>query len=167
MSAPPGTSRSVRQPWSGRSSRREAPSSELVPIHSASTGQACGVLRCDHTILPVDQDPDQPAASPGLWHGGEPAEIDPGGRPNRHRERGRRTTNATIVVNSVVRSPELFSGIQPVQEMLGHLSECMSKHHAKRAEVESMNRETVLLLPDFGNQLPEIAKHKTARSLSD
>ena len=53
------------------------------------------------------------------------------------------------------------------REKLGHLSECMSKHHAKRAGVESMNRETALLLPDLGNQLPEIAKHKTARSLSD
>ncbi len=77
-------------------------------------------------------------------------------RPTFH---GLRTTNATVIANTVARNPELFGGIQRVQAMLGHLSERMSKHYARRAEVEHMNRETVLLLPDFGKQFPEIGKH--------
>ena len=44
--------------------------------------------------------------------------------------------------------------------MLGHLSERMSRHYARRAEVEHMNRETVLLLPDFGKHISEIGKHE-------
>ncbi|GGG77826.1 integrase [Salipiger pallidus] len=77
-------------------------------------------------------------------------------RPTFH---GLRTTNATVIANTVARNPELFGGIQRVQAMLGHLSERMSRHYARRAEVEHMNRETVLLLPDFGKHISEIGKH--------
>lgn len=76
-------------------------------------------------------------------------------RPTFH---GLRTTNATVIANTVARNPDLFGGIQRVQSMLGHLSERMSRHYARRAEVEHMNRETVLLLPDFGKHLSETGK---------
>ncbi|WP_226560783.1 tyrosine-type recombinase/integrase [Salipiger thiooxidans] len=78
-------------------------------------------------------------------------------RPTFH---GLRTTNATVIANTVARNPDLFGGIQRVQAMLGHLSERMSRHYARRAEVEHMNRETVLLLPDFGKHISEIGKHE-------
>ncbi|RCW81328.1 hypothetical protein DFP89_1152 [Paracoccus lutimaris] len=35
--------------------------------------------------------------------------------------------------------------------MLGHLSEKMAKHYARRAEVEHMNAETLLLIPQIGS----------------
>ncbi|MBE9636286.1 hypothetical protein IQ782_05485 [Salipiger pacificus] len=82
-------------------------------------------------------------------------------RPTFH---GLRTTHATVIANTVARNPELFGGIQRVQAMLGHLSERMSKHYARCAEVEHMNRETVLLLPDFGKQIPEIRNPEDSES---
>ncbi|SDE97308.1 hypothetical protein SAMN04488105_110170 [Salipiger thiooxidans] len=78
-------------------------------------------------------------------------------RPTFHRLR---TTNATVIANTVARDPDLFGGIQRVQAMLGHLSERMSRPNARRAEVEHMNRETVPLLPHFGKHISEIGRHK-------
>ncbi|SER50779.1 hypothetical protein SAMN04490244_101300 [Tranquillimonas rosea] len=69
---------------------------------------------------------------------------------------GLRTTNATLIASAVAKSPELYGGIERVRAMLGHLSKRMSEHYARRAEVEQMNTESVLLLPDFGNHLGEI-----------
>ncbi len=48
--------------------------------------------------------------------------------------------------------------------MLGHLSKRMSEHYARRAEVEHMNRETVLLLPDFGKHATDFGKHENGKS---
>ncbi|WP_425070689.1 tyrosine-type recombinase/integrase [Sagittula sp. S175] len=70
-------------------------------------------------------------------------------RPTLH---GLRTTNATLIATTVARKPELFGGIQRVKSMLGHLSESMSKHYARRAEAEHMNIETVMLIPEIGNR---------------
>lgn len=78
-------------------------------------------------------------------------------RPTFH---GLRTTKATVIANAVARNPDLFGGIQRVQAMLGHLSERMSRPNAGRAEVEHMNRETVLLLPDFGKHISENGRHE-------
>ncbi len=65
---------------------------------------------------------------------------------------GLRHTNATNIANAVARNAEIFGGIARVQAMLGHLSESMSKHYARRAEVEHLNHETLLLLPEIGNR---------------
>lgn len=64
---------------------------------------------------------------------------------------GLRHTNATQIANAVARNPEVFGGIQRVKSMLGHLSEKMAKHYARRAEVEHMNAETLLLIPEIGS----------------
>lgn len=64
---------------------------------------------------------------------------------------GLRHTNATQIANAVARNPDIFGGIQRVKSMLGHLSEKMAKHYARRAEVEHMNNETLLLIPEIGN----------------
>ena len=61
---------------------------------------------------------------------------------------GLRHTNATQIVNAVARNPKVFGGIQRVKSMLGHLSKKMAKHYARRAEVEHMNAETLLLIPE-------------------
>lgn len=63
---------------------------------------------------------------------------------------GLRHTNATMIANAVARNPEVFGGIARVKAMLGHLTEAMSKHYARQAEAEHMNRETALLLPEIG-----------------
>ncbi|MBU2358725.1 MAG: hypothetical protein KKB02_07335 [Alphaproteobacteria bacterium] len=68
-------------------------------------------------------------------------------RPTFH---GLRHTAATMIATAVARNPELFGGIARVKSMLGHMSERMSSHYARRAEVEHMNAETMLLLPDIG-----------------
>lgn len=65
---------------------------------------------------------------------------------------GLRTTNATLIASAVAKSPELYGGIERVRAMLGHLSKRMSEHYARHAEVEHLNTESVLLLPDFGNR---------------
>lgn len=75
---------------------------------------------------------------------------------------GLRTTNATNIATAVARNPDLFGGIQRVKAMLGHLSESMSKHYARRAEVEHMNAESLLLLPEFGKRPDWIGKHDDA-----
>lgn len=69
---------------------------------------------------------------------------------------GLRHTAATMIATAVARNPDLFGGIARVKSMLGHLSERMSAHYARRAEVEHMNAETMLLLPDFGNTAAQI-----------
>ncbi|KQI68729.1 hypothetical protein AN189_07480 [Loktanella sp. 3ANDIMAR09] len=69
-------------------------------------------------------------------------------RPTFH---GLRHTTATMIANAVARNPDLFGGIGRVKTMLDHLSERMAAHYARRAEVEHMNAETILLLPDIGN----------------
>lgn len=69
---------------------------------------------------------------------------------------GLRHTAATMIATAVARNPELFGGIARVKSMLGHLSERMSAHYARRAEVEHMNAETMLLLPDIGNTAAQI-----------
>jgi hypothetical protein len=43
-----------------------------------------------------------------------------------------------------------------VKSMLGHLSESIAAHYARHAEVEHMNTETMLLLPDIGNTADQI-----------
>ena len=63
---------------------------------------------------------------------------------------GLRHTNATMIANAVARNPEVFGGIARVKAMLGHLTEAMSKHYARQAEAEHMNRETTLLIPEIG-----------------
>jgi len=65
--------------------------------------------------------------------------------------RGLRHTNATQITNAVARNPALFGGIARVKSMLGHLSEKMARHYARRAEVKHMNSETLLLIPEIGN----------------
>lgn len=70
-----------------------------------------------------------------------------------------RHTNATKIANAVARNPEVFGGITRVKSMLGHLSERMSKHYARRAETEHMNNETLLLIPEIGNQPSWIGNH--------
>jgi integrase len=70
-------------------------------------------------------------------------------RPTLH---GLRHTSATHIANAVARNAEVYGGIARVQAMLGHLSEAMSKHYARRAEVEHLNQETLLLLPEIGNR---------------
>lgn len=70
-------------------------------------------------------------------------------RPTFH---GLRHTNATMIANAVARNPEVFGGIQRVKSMLGHLSEKMARHYSRRAEVEHMNAETMLLIPEIGNR---------------
>ena len=77
---------------------------------------------------------------------------------------GLRTTNATVIANAVAQNPDLFGGIERVRAMLGHLSKRMSEHYARRAEVEHMNRETVLLLPDFGKHAADFGKHENGKS---
>ena len=64
---------------------------------------------------------------------------------------GLRHTNATQIATAVARNPRVFGGIQRVKSMLGHLSEKMARHYARRAEVEHMNAETLLLIPEIGN----------------
>lgn len=64
---------------------------------------------------------------------------------------GLRHTHATQIANAVARNPDLFGGIQRVKSMLGHVSEKMARHYARRAEVEHMNNETLLLIPEIGN----------------
>lgn len=64
---------------------------------------------------------------------------------------GLRHTNATQIATAVARNAEVFGGIQRVKAMLGHLSEKMARHYARRAEVEHMNTETLLLIPEIGN----------------
>ncbi|MFG6080954.1 tyrosine-type recombinase/integrase [Paracoccus litorisediminis] len=64
---------------------------------------------------------------------------------------GLRHTNATQIANAVARNPDVFGGIQRVKSMLGHLSDKMARHYARRAEVEAMNVETLLLIPEIGN----------------
>ncbi|MBN9890497.1 tyrosine-type recombinase/integrase [Salipiger abyssi] len=76
---------------------------------------------------------------------------------------GLRHTNATVIANSVARHPEVFGGIQRVQSMLGHLSKRMSEHYARRAEVEHMNRETMLLLPNFGKHPDWLGKPESKK----
>jgi Phage integrase family len=63
---------------------------------------------------------------------------------------GFRTTNATMIASAVAKSPDLFGGFERVQSMLGHLSERMAKHYARRAVTEHTNAETILLLPEIG-----------------
>ena len=65
---------------------------------------------------------------------------------------GLRHTNATMIANAVARNPAAFGGIQRVKSMLGHLSEKMARHYARRAEAEAMNAETLLLIPEIGNR---------------
>ncbi|WP_273688392.1 tyrosine-type recombinase/integrase [Ketogulonicigenium vulgare] len=73
---------------------------------------------------------------------------------------GLRHTNATMIANAVARNPEVFGGITRVKSMLGHLSEKMAKHYARRAEAEAMNAETLLLLPEIGNTPSWIGNHE-------
>lgn len=65
---------------------------------------------------------------------------------------GFRTTNATLVASAVAKSDTVFGGIDRVKSMLGHLSDRMAAHYARRAVTEQKNGESVLLLPNFGNQ---------------
>lgn len=67
---------------------------------------------------------------------------------------GLRHTSATLIATAVARSPDLFGGIARVAAMLGHLSPAMAAHYARRAEVEHLNTETMLLLPEIGNATP-------------
>lgn len=69
-------------------------------------------------------------------------------RPTFH---GLRHTNATLIATTVARSPDAFGGIARVRSMLGHMSEAMARHYARRAEAEHLNAETMLLLPEIGN----------------
>ena len=69
---------------------------------------------------------------------------------------GFRTTNAMLIASAVARSPDLYGGIEHVRAQLGHLSEAMSKHYARRAQVEAMNAETLLLLPDFAHAAADV-----------
>jgi integrase len=62
-----------------------------------------------------------------------------------------RHTAATMIATAVAQNPDLFGGIARVKSILGHLSDRMTAHDARRGEVEHMNAETILLLPDFGN----------------
>lgn len=71
---------------------------------------------------------------------------------------GLRHTNATQIANAVARNPDVFGGIQRVKSMLGHLSEKMARHYARRAEVEHMNAETLLLIPEIGSTPAWIAE---------
>lgn len=71
---------------------------------------------------------------------------------------GLRTTNATLIATAVAQSPDLYGSIERVRAQLGHLSPAMSAHYARQAQVESMNRETLLLLPDFGKTDDTIGK---------
>lgn len=64
---------------------------------------------------------------------------------------GFRTTNATMIASAVAKSPDLYGGIERVKSMLGHLSNRMSEHYARRAVTEHTNSETIMLLPTFGN----------------
>ncbi|WP_145953452.1 tyrosine-type recombinase/integrase [Oceaniglobus indicus] len=64
---------------------------------------------------------------------------------------GLRRTSATLIATTVARNPDLFGGIGRVKSMLGHLSESMAAHYARRAEAEHMNTETMLLFPQIGN----------------
>jgi integrase len=76
---------------------------------------------------------------------------------------GLRHTNATLIANTVAKSPDLFGGIKRVKSMLGHMSEAMSRHYARMAETEHLNTETMLLIPEIG-KLPEwIGKHATTK----
>ncbi|TPE49854.1 hypothetical protein [Amaricoccus solimangrovi] len=76
-------------------------------------------------------------------------ELEPGAfRPTFH---GLRHTNATLIATAVARNPDTFGGIARVKAMLGHMSEAMARHYARRAEVEHLNAETILLLPEIGN----------------
>jgi len=52
---------------------------------------------------------------------------------------GRRTTNATLIANAVVKSPEFYGGIERVRSMLGHRSKRMSEHYARHAITEQTN----------------------------
>lgn len=64
---------------------------------------------------------------------------------------GLRTTNATIIASAVASSPDKFGGIERVKSLLGHLSDDMAKHYARRAEQEHMNNDSVVSMPSFGN----------------
>lgn len=70
-------------------------------------------------------------------------------RPTFH---GLRHTNATLIANTVAKNPDLFGGIDRVKSMLGHMSQKMAAHYARRAEQEHMNAETMLLIPEIGNR---------------
>lgn len=70
-------------------------------------------------------------------------------RPTLH---GLRHTSATMIANAVARNPEVFGGIGRVKSMLGHMTEKMSAHYARRAEAEHLNAETMLLIPEIGNR---------------
>jgi integrase len=67
---------------------------------------------------------------------------------------GFRTTNATLIGNAVAKSEVIFGGIERVKSMLGHLSDRMAEHYARRAIQEHTNAETIMLLPDFGKHIP-------------
>lgn len=66
---------------------------------------------------------------------------------------GFRTTNATLIGNAVAKSEVIFGGIERVKSMLGHLSDRMAEHYARRAMQEHTNAETIMLLPNFGKRL--------------
>ena len=85
-------------------------------------------------------------------------------RPTFH---GLRHTNATLIANAVARNPDAFGGIARVKSMLGHMSEAMARHYARRAEVEHMNAETILLLPEIGNTPEWIGNNGSRRQISD
>ena len=64
---------------------------------------------------------------------------------------GLRHTNATVIASAVAQNPGAFGGIERVKSMLGHLSDRMAEHYARRAERQHMNADTILLIPDIGN----------------
>ena len=63
---------------------------------------------------------------------------------------GLRTTNATLIASAVAQDPERFGGIERVQSLLGHHSKSMAKHYSRRAKQEHINKDSLVLLPDFG-----------------
>ncbi|MCG7630518.1 hypothetical protein MHM88_22170 [Epibacterium sp. MM17-32] len=77
---------------------------------------------------------------------------------------GRRTTNATLIVNAVAKSPEFYGGIERVRSMLGHLSKRMSERYARHAITGQPNTESVLLLPGVGKPAAQNGKlpHNTS-----
>jgi hypothetical protein len=56
-----------------------------------------------------------------------------------------------MIATVTARNPDLVGGIASVKSRLGDLSESIAAHYARHAEVENMNTETMLLLPDIGN----------------
>jgi hypothetical protein len=61
-----------------------------------------------------------------------------------------------MIATVVARNPDLVGGIARVKSMLGHLSGSMAAHYARRAEMQNMNTETMLLLTDIGNTAHQI-----------